>query len=187
MPCTWKSVSIVRAKSLRTSESCCFARARCSPISVGGVGVLAPDFTVGGEIDAVHGSLGPRCVVRIDWCSFDLTSRQAGRRAILILTHSEQNRVVEAIVAGASGYIVKTATPAAIVAAVEATAAGGAVISSQIAGRLMDHIRQREIPVTAASLDAAGATVRCSPRANSRCSNAWQAGAATIRSPPSCH
>jgi DNA-binding NarL/FixJ family response regulator len=84
-------------------------------------------------------------------------SHLAPNSAILILTRTEQNRVVEAIVAGASGYILKTATPAAIVAAIEATAAGEAVISSQIAGRLMDHIREREIPVTAASLDAAGA------------------------------
>jgi DNA-binding NarL/FixJ family response regulator len=84
-------------------------------------------------------------------------TRLAPSSNVLILTRTEQNRVVEAIVAGASGYILKTAPPAAIVAAVEATAGGEAVISSQIAGRLMAHIREREIPVTAASLDAAGA------------------------------
>ena len=87
--------------------------------------------------------------------------RQLGRFApssrILILTRTEQNRVVEAIVAGVSGYILKTAAPATIIAAVEATAAGETVISSQIAGRLMAHIREREIPVTASSRDAAGA------------------------------
>jgi DNA-binding NarL/FixJ family response regulator len=87
--------------------------------------------------------------------------RQLGRFApssrILILTRTEQNRVVEAIVAGVSGYILKTAAPATIIAAVEATAAGETVISSQIAGRMMAHIREREIPVTASSRDAAGA------------------------------
>ena len=36
---------------------------------------------------------------------------------ILILTPVEENRVVEAIVAGASGYILKTALPKAIIAA----------------------------------------------------------------------
>ena len=86
---------------------------------------------------------------------------QLGRLApssrILILTRTEQNRVVEAIVAGASGYILKTAAPTTIIAAVRATAAGEAVISPEIAGRLMTHIRDREIPVTAGSLDAAGA------------------------------
>ena len=55
---------------------------------------------------------------------------------------------------GDEGFL---AYPETIIAAVQATAAGEAVISSQIAGRLMTHIREREIPVTAASADAAGA------------------------------
>jgi NarL family two-component system response regulator LiaR len=76
---------------------------------------------------------------------------------ILILTRSEQNRVVEAIVAGASGYILKTAPLEAIIAAVRATAAGEAVISSQIAGKLLQRIRERDIAVTTGSSDAAGA------------------------------
>jgi two-component system, NarL family, response regulator LiaR len=74
---------------------------------------------------------------------------------ILVLTRSEQNRVVEAIVAGASGYMLKSAAPAAIVAAVGATAAGESVLSSQIAGKLLERIRERDIPVTTASHDAA--------------------------------
>jgi DNA-binding NarL/FixJ family response regulator len=76
---------------------------------------------------------------------------------ILILTRSEQNRVVEAIVAGASGYILKTAQPKAIIAAVKATAAGEAVLSPQIAGKLLQRIRERDIPVTTTSQDAASA------------------------------
>jgi DNA-binding NarL/FixJ family response regulator len=76
---------------------------------------------------------------------------------ILILTRSEENRVVEAIVAGASGYILKTAPPKAIIAAVKATAAGEAVLSPQIAGKLLQRIRERDIPITSASQDAAGA------------------------------
>jgi DNA-binding NarL/FixJ family response regulator len=77
---------------------------------------------------------------------------------ILILTRSEQNRVVEAIVAGASGYILKTAPPETIIAAVKATAAGEAVLSPQVAGKLLDSIRARDIPVTTtSSLDAASA------------------------------
>ena len=76
---------------------------------------------------------------------------------ILILTRTEQNRVVEAIVAGASGYILKTAPPKAIIAAVRATAAGESVISSQIAGKLLQRIRERDIPVTTTSDNAASA------------------------------
>jgi DNA-binding NarL/FixJ family response regulator len=76
---------------------------------------------------------------------------------ILVLTRTEQNRVVEAIVAGATGYILKTAPPATIIAAVKATAAGESVISSQIAGKLLQRIRERDIPVTTTSEDAASA------------------------------
>jgi DNA-binding NarL/FixJ family response regulator len=76
---------------------------------------------------------------------------------ILILTRSEENRVVEAIVAGASGYILKTARPATIVAAVKATAAGESVISSEVAGKLLQRIRDLGIPVTTDGHDTASA------------------------------
>jgi two-component system, NarL family, nitrate/nitrite response regulator NarL len=76
---------------------------------------------------------------------------------ILVLTRYQENRVVEAIVAGASGYMLKSAEPAAIVGAVRATAAGECVLSPQITGKLLVRIREREIPVTAAGTSAAGA------------------------------
>jgi DNA-binding NarL/FixJ family response regulator len=77
---------------------------------------------------------------------------------VLVLTRSEQNRVVEAIVAGASGYILKTAPPEAIVSAVKATAAGESVISSQIAGKLLQRIRELDIPVKTS--DSAAVAIR---------------------------
>jgi DNA-binding NarL/FixJ family response regulator len=76
---------------------------------------------------------------------------------VLILTRDEENHVVEAIVAGATGYILKTARPDAILRAVRATAAGEAVLSPKIAGSLVRRIREREIPVTASHEDAARA------------------------------
>src|SRR3954469_17633969 len=66
---------------------------------------------------------------------------------VLVLTRSEQNRVVEAIVAGASGYILKSAPVEAIVSASKATAAGESVLSSKIAGKLLQRIREQDIPV----------------------------------------
>jgi DNA-binding NarL/FixJ family response regulator len=77
---------------------------------------------------------------------------------ILILTRSEQNQVVEAIIAGASGYILKNATPDAITAAIRATAAGETVISSQVAGKLLERIRERDIPIAAST--AAASAIR---------------------------
>jgi DNA-binding NarL/FixJ family response regulator len=75
---------------------------------------------------------------------------------VLVLARADENRVVEAIIAGASGYILKTAPPKAIIAAVRATAAGESVLSSQIAGKLLERIRETDIPITT-SQDAASA------------------------------
>lgn len=66
---------------------------------------------------------------------------------VLVLTRSEENRVVEAIIAGASGYILKTAPPEAIIRAVKATAAGESVLSPQVAGKLLQRIRELDLPV----------------------------------------
>lgn len=66
---------------------------------------------------------------------------------VLVLTRSEQNRVVEAIIAGASGYILKTAPPEAIISAVKATAAGESVLSTQVAGKLLQRIRELDLPL----------------------------------------
>ncbi len=79
---------------------------------------------------------------------------------VLVLTRSEQNRVVEAIIAGASGYLLKSAPAETIVGAVKATAAGESVLSPEIAGKLLQRIRELDIPIqtnesTAVSIRAA--------------------------------
>jgi two-component system, NarL family, nitrate/nitrite response regulator NarL len=73
---------------------------------------------------------------------------------VLVLTRSEQNRVVEAIIAGAHGYMLKSAPIEAIINAVKATAAGESVLSSKIAGKLLQRIRELDIPLKT-SADAA--------------------------------
>jgi DNA-binding NarL/FixJ family response regulator len=84
-------------------------------------------------------------------------SELAPASRVLVLARGEQQRMVEAIVAGATGYILKTAPPDAIVAAIRATAAGESVLSPQIAVKLVQRIRERDIPVTARSDSAADA------------------------------
>ncbi len=73
---------------------------------------------------------------------------------VLVLTRSEVNRVVEAIIAGASGYILKTAPPHAIINAIKATAAGESVLSPQVAGKLLQRIREQDLPVKASGSTA---------------------------------
>jgi DNA-binding NarL/FixJ family response regulator len=86
-------------------------------------------------------------------------SLQAPATRVLVLTRAEQNRVVEAIIAGANGYILKTAPHKAIISAVRATAAGECVLSSEIAGKLLERVRELEIPVVPVS-QAAASTIR---------------------------
>lgn len=80
---------------------------------------------------------------------------------ILVLTVSDDNRVVDAIVAGASGYILKDTPPEAILTAVIATAAGESVLSPQIARKLLRHIRERGIADIATTTSAAVAIRAC--------------------------
>jgi two-component system, NarL family, response regulator LiaR len=77
---------------------------------------------------------------------------------LLVLTGSEDpHGVVEAILAGASGYMLKSAPPDELINAVRASAAGECVISPQVAGDLLDRIRERDIPVTVRSEHSAAA------------------------------
>jgi DNA-binding NarL/FixJ family response regulator len=130
-------------------------------LSAGGV-ELVGEATTGEDAVRVVVELRPD-VVLMDLRLSGITGVQTIERLcllapasrLLVLTRNEQNRVVEAIVAGASGYILKSATPEAIIAAVIATAAGESVLSSQIAGKLLDRIRERDIPITTASHEAA--------------------------------
>jgi len=82
-------------------------------------------------------------------------ARLAPASRVLVLTRVEQNLVVEAIIAGASGYILKSAPSETIIGAVRATAAGESVLSPTIAGRILQRIRELDIPVTPTGRTAA--------------------------------
>jgi DNA-binding NarL/FixJ family response regulator len=62
--------------------------------------------------------------------------------AVLILTISNDDaRVIEAVRAGARGYLLKDAPLEEILAGIRAAAEGDAVIAPRIAGTLLDHVR----------------------------------------------
>lgn len=133
----------------------------CRALSRGGVDVIG-EAASGEDAVTVVVDLRPDVVVidlRLPGISGVDAIEQIGLAApatrILVLTRAEENQVVAAIVAGASGYLLKSALPEAILGAVRATAAGECVLSPQIAGKLLQRIREREIPVTATSRSAA--------------------------------
>jgi DNA-binding NarL/FixJ family response regulator len=64
---------------------------------------------------------------------------------VLVLTGSgEQHDVMDAIMAGACGYLLKDAKSEEIADGVRAAAAGESVISRSVAGRLLDQVRGRD-------------------------------------------
>jgi DNA-binding NarL/FixJ family response regulator len=77
---------------------------------------------------------------------------------VVVLTVSEDaNDVVDAIVAGACGYLLKSASIEELIAGIRAAASGDALISPVIAGQLLHHVRslaQRPEPTTGAHLSA---------------------------------
>jgi DNA-binding NarL/FixJ family response regulator len=82
----------------------------------------------------------------------------APRSRVLVLTASrDRDCLLEAIVAGACGYILKDAGAEVIVNGVRASAAGNCVISSEVAGGLLARIRERDNRLTARSEHAADA------------------------------
>jgi DNA-binding NarL/FixJ family response regulator len=62
---------------------------------------------------------------------------------VMVLTGSEGGDVLEAIRAGASGYLLKSADVTDIVKAIRATAAGQSPLAPQIAGALLATVRDR--------------------------------------------
>jgi DNA-binding NarL/FixJ family response regulator len=96
------------------------------------------------------GSSGVQTIERI--CELAPHSR------ILVLTRSERNKVVEAIIAGASGYILKTSSPDTIVDAIKETACGESVLSPQVAGKVLQRIRELNVPTPVAASSRPAAT-----------------------------
>ena len=116
-----------------------------------------PDLTVVGE--AGDGAEALRLVKerRPELVVLDLTmpgtngieateriSREVPETRILVLTmHSDERIFHQVLQAGASGYIVKSAEPEDLFAAVRAVAAGDAYIHPALAGKLIDHYVRR--------------------------------------------
>ena len=66
----------------------------------------------------------------------------APHTAVLMLTGSDDDdEVLEAVLAGASGYLLKDATPEEIVAAIAAAAGGQSLIAPSVAGSLLAQLR----------------------------------------------
>jgi DNA-binding NarL/FixJ family response regulator len=74
-----------------------------------------------------------------------ITEECPSARVLVLTGSSEEADVVDAVVAGACGYLLKSAGVDELVAGIEAAAAGDALISPEIAGQLLEHVRGRTL------------------------------------------
>lgn len=71
-----------------------------------------------------------------------MIAESSPRSAVLVLTVSADGEdVVDALIAGACGYLVKGTTPATLVAGIEAAARGESMISAEVASTLFGRLR----------------------------------------------
>ena len=75
-----------------------------------------------------------------------VTRMPAGTRALVLTTFGADDLVYAALKAGASGYLLKTAPPETLVAAVRTVAAGDALLDPRITRRLIEDYVARPAP-----------------------------------------
>lgn len=107
--------------------------------------------------------------------------RVSPRTRVLVLSASaERADVLDAIKAGAIGYLVKSASATELLDAVRATAAGQAVFTPGLAGLVLGEFRRiANTPPTATN-----PTAPPSPTARPMCCAWWQRACPPSRSPP---
>jgi DNA-binding NarL/FixJ family response regulator len=80
----------------------------------------------------------------------------AGPRILVLTTFDADEHVVDAIRAGASGFLLKDVTPADFVAAIRIVAAGDALIAPSVTRRLLDRFARLPLPSDASRGDVLG-------------------------------
>lgn len=73
------------------------------------------------------------------WAIRELTVRQPQANILVVTLFDDDESVFAALKAGARGYVLKDATEAEMIRAIEAVAQGEAIFSPAIASRLMDY------------------------------------------------
>ncbi|MFN2178155.1 MAG: response regulator [Candidatus Promineifilaceae bacterium] len=86
----------------------------------------------------------------IDACR-EITSRLDGVQVIMLTSYSDDELILKALQAGASGYILKQVGNRSIVSALEAVRSGNASLDPQVTRLVIDQVRKDEITRQAAA------------------------------------
>src|SRR4051794_2889683 len=73
----------------------------------------------------------------------EATRRLPRQRVLILTTFGLDDYIIDALRAGASGFLLKDAPTAEVVSAVRAVAAGDAVLSPAVTRQLLDHVGRR--------------------------------------------
>jgi DNA-binding NarL/FixJ family response regulator len=73
-----------------------------------------------------------------------LNERMPASRVLVVSVSAQEDDVTEAILAGASGYVLKDGPVEEVIAGIQAAAAGESLLSPRIASTLLDRIRDRD-------------------------------------------
>jgi DNA-binding NarL/FixJ family response regulator len=75
-----------------------------------------------------------------------LRERHPSIAPVVLTVYKDDNRIFEAVCAGACGYILKTTPPGRLLEALEEIAEGGAVMSPEVAIRVVELFRKTQAP-----------------------------------------
>lgn len=122
-----------------------------------------------------------------DLSGAELTSRLLAAhpsvRVLVLSASGERRDVLDAVTAGATGYLVKSAEPAELIAAVRTTASGQAVFTAGLAGLVLGEFRRLSGNSGPARITAAGQADAAGP-GTGRSDVAGQGGAGGSAAPP---
>jgi DNA-binding NarL/FixJ family response regulator len=76
-----------------------------------------------------------------------LKQRYPGMLLVMLTVHDEDQRIFEAICAGASGYLLKSTPPASLLESLREVVGGGAPLSPHVARRVMELFRNLHAPI----------------------------------------
>lgn len=102
-------------------------------------------------------------------------------RVLILTTYETDDQILAAIEAGASGYLLKAAPQAEIVAGIRSVAAGQSALSPQVAVRLVERMRRPEASVVLTARETDVLRLVAAGHSNKQVATALGIGESTVK------